>query len=119
MVGEFGECGRDAPVGSGFDAEFVVRAADVLHERVTAHDHPCCVVAFEPAHRSEPGFEPTVVGFDPIVRVLLSVVKRARDQLLDHRAERRGPIGHNLDRLTMSTQRGLEEPSRRRGVASR
>jgi hypothetical protein len=96
----------------------VVAAANVLHERVTAHDHAGGVVAFEAAHRPEPGFEPAVVGFDPIVRVLLSVVKRGRDQLLDHRAQGRGPVGHDLDRLTMSTQRGLEEPTRRRGVAS-
>jgi hypothetical protein len=35
---EFGERGRDAPMGSGFHAEFVKATSDVLHERVTAHD---------------------------------------------------------------------------------
>ena len=62
---------------SGVDAEFVVAAPNVLHERVTADDHAGGVVAFEAAHRSEPRFEPAVVGFDPIVRVLLGVVERA------------------------------------------
>jgi hypothetical protein len=66
-------------VAPGFDAEFVVAAANVLHQRVTAHDHPGGVVAFESAHRSQSGFEPAVVGFDPVGRVLLSVVKRARE----------------------------------------
>ena len=74
--GEFVERGRDTPMRSGFDAEFVVTAPDVLHERVTADDHPGGVVAFESAHRSEPRFEAAVVGFDPIVRILLGVVKR-------------------------------------------
>jgi hypothetical protein len=61
--GEFSERGRDAPTRPGFDAEFVVAVASVLHQSVTAHDHPGCVVALESAHRSEPGFEPAVVGF--------------------------------------------------------
>ena len=62
------------------DAEFVVAAAEVLHERVTADDHAGGAVAFEAAHRSEPGFEPAVVALDPVVRVLLSVVKRGRHE---------------------------------------
>jgi hypothetical protein len=39
-VGEFGERGRDEPTGAGIDAEFVVASANVLHQRMTAHDHP-------------------------------------------------------------------------------
>jgi hypothetical protein len=46
--GEFGERGRDAPMRPDFDAEFVVTASDVLHERVPADDHACSLVAFEP-----------------------------------------------------------------------
>ena len=45
--GEFGERGRDAPMMPGFDAEFVVAAANVLHERVTPDDHAGGVVVFE------------------------------------------------------------------------
>ena len=36
MAGEFGERGRDAPVRTHVDAEFVVSPPQVLHERVTA-----------------------------------------------------------------------------------
>jgi hypothetical protein len=41
-----------------FDPEFVVASPHVLHEGVAAHDHTCGVVAFEAAHRTEPGLEP-------------------------------------------------------------
>jgi hypothetical protein len=56
-LGEFRKRARDAPVLACADAEFVLTAANVLHERVTAHDHTSGVVSFESAHRSEPGFE--------------------------------------------------------------
>jgi hypothetical protein len=114
---EFGERGRDAQ-GSGVAPEFAVTAANVLHERVTTDDHPGSVVAFESAHRPEPRFEAAVVGF-AVVRVLLGVMERRRDQLIDHRAERRGPVGHDLDRLTMSTECSLKELVCRSGVTSR
>jgi hypothetical protein len=41
---------RDAPMHSGFDAEFVVAAANVLHESVTSDDHAGGVVTFEAVH---------------------------------------------------------------------
>src|SRR5450755_271647 len=77
---EFGERGRDALMRSDFAAEFVVTASHILHERVPAHDHACSLVAFEPAHWSEPRFESAMVGFDPIVRILLGVVERVRHE---------------------------------------
>jgi hypothetical protein len=46
-AGEFGERGRDAPMGTRINSEFVVAAPNVLHERVTAHDDPRGPVAFE------------------------------------------------------------------------
>ena len=49
--GEFAERGRDAAMGSGFDAEFVVTATNVLHQRVTAHDREGDAVTFESTHR--------------------------------------------------------------------
>jgi hypothetical protein len=73
-----------------------VPAADVLHERVTLHDHTSGAVTFEAAHGTKSSLESPMVGFDPVVRALLSVLKRARDQLIDHREERPGPVGHNL-----------------------
>src|SRR4051794_23973330 len=53
------------------DAEFVMPAANVLHQRMTTDDHRGSVVTFEPAHRTESGFESAVVTFDAVVRVLL------------------------------------------------
>jgi hypothetical protein len=72
-------------MGSGFAPEFVVAATNVLHKRVAAHDHACAEVAFEAARGSESGFEPAVVCFDPVVRVLLGVVERAREEFVDDR----------------------------------
>jgi hypothetical protein len=115
---EFGERGRDAPMTPGVNSDFVVAALEVLHERVTTHDHVGGAVAFEAAHGSEPGFQAAVVGLDPTVRILLDVMERRRDQFLDHRAQRRRAIGDDLDRLRVSTERGVEEPARRGGVAS-
>jgi hypothetical protein len=86
---------------------------------VTADDHPGGPVAFESAHRPEAGLQSSVVGFDPIVRVRLGVVKRARHEFLDDRAQCRGSVGHDFDRLTVITERRLEKPTRCSGVASR
>ena len=88
-AGEFRERGRDATVGASVASQFVVASADVLHERVTAHDHAGAVITFESAHRSQSCLQAAMVGFDPIVRILLSVVTRSGDQFLDHRAQRR------------------------------
>ena len=38
-AGEFAECVLDTPMSARVDTEFVVAATDVLHQRVTAHDH--------------------------------------------------------------------------------
>ncbi len=105
-------------MGAGIAREFVVATPNVLHERVTAHDHTGAVVAFESAHRSEPRLEPSVVDFDPIVRVLLSVVERGRHQLIHDGEECPGPIGHYFRRLTVRAERSREEPSRSVGIAS-
>jgi hypothetical protein len=116
--GELRERGGDAPTDAGVNPEFVVAAPYVLHERVTSHDHARRVVTLEPAHRSQPGLEPAVVGFDPIVRVLRSVVKRGGEQLIDRHPQRPGPIGYDLAGLAVVAERRGEEPSRRVGVAS-
>ena len=79
---------------------------------MTAHDHARRLVAFESTHRTESGFEPTVLAFDTIVRMLFRIVKRSRDQYFDRSPQRRVPIGHDLDRLTMRAQCLGEEPAR-------
>ena len=90
--GEFDERVLDPLVRARVNVEFVVAAADVLHQRVTAHDHLGGVAAFEAAHRAEPGLEPSVVTLDPVVRVLLRVMKRGRQETFD-RSPQRGTSG--------------------------
>ena len=65
-----------------------------------------------PAHRPEPGLEPAVVAFDPVVLVLAGVVQRGRKQLLDHVRQSRRPVGDDLGRVTVDGQRSGEEPPR-------
>ena len=87
------------------DAEFIVAAPNVLHERVTSRDYTCCVVALEASHRAEPRLESSVVGYDPIVRVLVGVVERGRHQLINDLQQCPRPIGHDLSRIAMIAQR--------------
>ena len=76
--GEFGEPGRGATTRVLIDAEFVVAAPEVLDERVTSDDHTGGAVLFQSARRSEPGFESTMISLDPVVRILVGVMQRAR-----------------------------------------
>jgi hypothetical protein len=46
---------RDGPMGARIDAEFVVAAPKVLHERVSAHEHSGRAVAFEPGRTDNRG----------------------------------------------------------------
>ena len=66
-VGELGERVRDTTLRTSVDTEFVVAAADVLHQCVTADDRARRPVAFESAHRTEPSFESAVVVLDPLL----------------------------------------------------
>jgi hypothetical protein len=116
--GELGERDRDAPVRAGFDTKFVVASPKVLHERATAHYHPCGVLAFESPHRVEPRFESTMVGLDPTVRIPGGVMEHARHELIDDSEERPRSIGNDLGRRAMTRQRRREEPSRGSGIAS-
>ena len=66
-------------------------------------------ITFESSHWSKPGFEATVVALDAIIGVLLGVVKRVRDQLLDQRLQRLREIGDYLVGCAVSGQRTGEE----------
>jgi hypothetical protein len=44
-----------------------VAAADVLDERVPGADHLSAAELFEAAHRSQPGLQSAVIGFDGVV----------------------------------------------------
>ena len=70
---EFGERGRDATARRAIDTEFGVATTNILHQRVTAHDHQRRMVTFEAAHRSQPCVESAVIALDTIVRMLLRV----------------------------------------------
>ena len=77
------------------DTQLVVASAHVLHQRVTTNDHTRGPVMFQTSHRTEPCFQSAVIIFDPIVRALPRVVKRAGEQLVDHNTERSGPVSHD------------------------
>jgi CubicO group peptidase (beta-lactamase class C family) len=70
--------------GVGIDAEFVVVAPEVLDERVAGADHASGAELFQSAHRPQSGLEPTVIGFDGIVCVLLYDMARDGQQLIEH-----------------------------------
>ena len=69
---------------------------------MTPYDHAGAVIVFEGSHQVQTRFELPIVRFDSIVRVLLSVVERSRDQLIHYGERHPGPIGDHLDRFTMS-----------------
>jgi hypothetical protein len=89
-LGEFGECGGEAPGGRGVDGEFIVAAAEVLDEGVSGDDDLGCDVCSQAPHRSEPVLEPAVIGFDRVVGVLLDVMPRGAQQLIDDGGGRSG-----------------------------
>ena len=70
-----GSCNRET--SERVDAEFVVTASQVLHERVALDDHAGGPVRLEAAHRTEPGLEAAVVGLHKVVGVLGRVMVRA------------------------------------------
>ena len=58
--------------------------ADVLDKRVPGGDYLYAAELFELAHRSSSGFQPSVIGFDRVVWVLLGDMTGGRRQLLEH-----------------------------------
>jgi len=92
----------------GVGGDVVVAAANVLREGVAGGEDPCGAVTSQSAHRPEPGFQPSVVRFDRIVRVLLDCVPCGGDQLVHARVGRRA-ISGDLDRDRAGAQRPDEE----------
>ena len=66
---------------------------------------------------SEPGFESDVVTLDAIVGVLIGVVERVRDELLDDRLQHHGQVGDDLFGFAVRGQRHGEECACRCDVA--
>jgi hypothetical protein len=111
-LGEFVERARDASHRAFVDAELEVAAAQVLHERMAAHDHAGGAVAFESAHRPQSCFQAAVVGLDPIVRVLLRRMIRSGHHVADHAERNWSSVRHDLSRFAMAVDRRGEEPAR-------
>jgi len=87
--GEFGERRQELSFRVGIDAEFVVAAAEVLEERVAGADHAGGAQPFESAHRPHSGLEPSMIGFEGIVRVLRHDMAR---RVAAHRALAGRPV---------------------------
>ena len=79
-----------------FHAQFVVAAADVLDEGVSSTDHAGRAEPFEATHRPESALEPTMIGLDRIIPVLLHDVARGRQQLIEYPRVGRCPVGAHL-----------------------
>ncbi|MFT5267008.1 MAG: hypothetical protein ACI88C_000430, partial [Acidimicrobiales bacterium] len=75
---------------------------------------PLCSQA---AHWSKPGFERAVVALHVVVWLLLGVVKRFRDQLIDDARQGSSQVGGHLTRTPKGFQCDLKEPCGRRDVA--
>ncbi len=71
---ELVERGRYDEPGAGVNAELVVTSAKVLHERVAADDCARRAIGLQPAYRSKPGLEPSMVRLEAVVCVLGGVV---------------------------------------------
>ena len=70
-------------------------ASEVLDERVAGADHAGGAQLFESAHRPDSGLEPSMIGFEGIVGVLLHDMARGGQQLIEHSRVGRCPIcGH-------------------------
>jgi hypothetical protein len=61
---ELVECCVDPVAGGDAGGEFVVTAAQVLHDGMPGGEDPRGSVAFQAAHRPEPGLQPDAVGGD-------------------------------------------------------
>ena len=71
-------------------------ASEVLDERVAGADHAGGAQPFQSAHRGQSSFEPAMIGFNGIVRVLLHDMARGGQQLIEHSRVGRCPICRHL-----------------------
>jgi hypothetical protein len=73
-------------------------AADVLDERVSGGDYLYAAELFEPAHRLQSGLQPSVIGFNRVVSVLLGDMTGGGHQLIEHPRVGGRAISGDLDR---------------------
>jgi hypothetical protein len=73
-------------------------AVDVLDEGVPGGGYSCAAELFEPAHCSQSGLQPSVIGFDRIISVLLGDMAGGRHQLVEYPRVGGRVISGDLDR---------------------
>ena len=73
---EFVEDRAELVMGGDVGGDVVVAAAQVLYESVASGQDPRGPVAFQSAHRSEPGFQPAMVSLDRVIGIALDDVQR-------------------------------------------
>jgi hypothetical protein len=116
--GEFGEGCRELSFRVGIDAEFVVAAPEIPDERVAGADHAGRAESFQSAHGSYSGFEPSMIGFDGIVCVLLHDMARGGQHLLEHSLVGRCPICGHLAGAYAVLEGAGKEPAGGRQIPS-
>ena len=73
---EVAERDEEPVAARNFGSDVVVAAAQVLDEGMTGGESPCRAVALQAPHWPQPGFQPSMVCLDRVVRVLLEGVQR-------------------------------------------
>ena len=92
--------------------------SEVLRERVPGRDNAQRSDRLHPPHWPQPGFEPAVICFHSVIRILLEDVSRGRDELLDHAWVDRCPVGSDLSRRRSRRERTGEECPGRSAVTA-
>jgi len=95
-----------------------VPAPQVLDERVTAGHRRRRPISSKTAHRQQSRCEPSVIAFDPVVRVLGRVMKNAGEKVVDNAWQWCGQICGDLTSSGAARKHHLEEPDGSCDVAS-
>ena len=77
--GELSEARGKTLVGGDVEAEVIVVSTQVLDEGVACGNYPSGAILFETPHRSQPGFETSVIALDGVVGVTLDVMPGRRN----------------------------------------
>ena len=100
--------------------EIVEASAEVLNEGEGGDDDPGGKVSLQPAHRSKPSLQASVVGLKRVVGMDLGVMEGRRQQLSERARIDSVPIGDDLDgRDPGPIDRSLEEVAGCFGVPAR
>ena len=102
-------------VGAQCGPTLVEAAALVLNERMPATDHLGAADPLQPSHRTSPGLQPAMIGFNRVVGVLLHHVTRLGHEPVEHTRVRRRPVDGHLGRPL----RRVQGPGEDRRVAAR